>query len=113
MLIYELPRLCNGILTAGNGAQKPQDFNQLLFIGMFVMIGFSFYLIIMRPYKKEQSEKKRLLENLKKGDKVVTIGGIHGVVVEIEEADNSLVLEVAKNVRMKFLRGAISTVIKE
>jgi preprotein translocase subunit YajC len=113
MLLYELPRVCHGILTAGNGGQKPQDPTQFYFIIMFVLIGFSFYFIIMRPYKKEQSDRKRLLDDLKKGDKVVTIGGIHGVVVEMEEGDSAVVLEVAKNVRMKFLRSAISTIVKQ
>jgi preprotein translocase subunit YajC len=113
MLLYEVPQVCHGILTAGNGGQKSQDPTQFYFIIMFVLIGFSFYFIIMRPYKKEQADKKQLLENLKKGDKVVTIGGIHGVVVDLEEEDNSVVIEVAKNVRMKFLRGAISTVVKQ
>lgn len=113
MLLSELPLICQGILTAGNGGQKPQDPTQFYFIIMFVLIGFSFYFIIMRPHKKEQAERKRLLGDLKKGDKIVTIGGIHGVVLEIEDGDNSVVLEVAKNVRMKLLRSAISTVVKQ
>ena len=113
MDLFELSRTFQGILTAGNGGKKTQDPTQFYFIIMFVLIGFSFYFIIMRPYKKEQSERKRLLSDLKKGDKVVTIGGIHGTVLEMEDGDNAIVLEVAKNVRMKFLRSAISTVVRQ
>ena len=112
METYRLVPLIQGVLTAGNGAKKPQDPTVMVwYILMFFFIGIAFYFIMVRPQKKEQSDRNKTLAQLKKGDKVVTIGGIHGIIVEIEDSGNTVILEVAKNVRIKFLRSAISTVV--
>lgn len=109
---YCLLPLIQGVLTAGNGAKKPADPTiTLWYIGMFLCIGVAFYLIMVRPVKKEQADRNKLLTQLKKGDKVVTIGGIHGTIAEIEGTGDTVILEVAKNIRIKFLRSAISTVV--
>ena len=106
-----LDAICRGLLKAGNGANQGSPGNQgTMMIIMFVLIGLSFYFIILRPQKKEQHERKRMLDNIKKGDKVVSIGGIHGTVVEVQEQKDVILVEVAKNVRLKFLRSAISTI---
>ncbi len=106
-----LVSMFQGILTAGSGGKPPQDSTtMMLYILMFLFIGMAFYFIMIRPAKKEQSERTKTLASMKKGDKVVTIGGIHGTIAEMEE-DNTVILEVAKNVRIKFLRSAISTVV--
>ena len=108
---YRLIPLFQGVLTAGNGAKKPSDPTVMYYyIIMFFFIGLAFYFIMVRPSKKEQGDRSKLLSQLKKGDKVITIGGIHGVVAEISESGDTVILEVAKNIRMKFLRTAISSV---
>ncbi len=99
-----------GILTAGPAGKGGQGSPMSTVLLMFALIAFSFYFIILRPQKKEQAERKRLLDNLKKGDKVVSIGGIYGTVVEMDKDGDSVVVEVAKNVRLKMLRSAISTI---
>jgi len=102
--------MIRGILTAGPKGGSGQDNPMMTFFMMLLLIGFSFYFIILRPQKKEQSERKRLLGNLKKGDKIVTIGGLHGTVIELDKLGDTVVVEVAKGVKIKFLRTAISTV---
>ena len=77
---------------------------------MFAVIIAIFYFMIMRPQQKRQKERQKLLESMKKGDKVVTAGGIHGTIVGIE--DKTLLLQIADNVKVKVERSSISVVNK-
>ena len=80
---------------------------------MFALIALSFYIIYLRPMKKEQAARKRLLDDMKKGDNVVSIGGIHGTIVEVDKEGDTVTVEVAKNVRIKFLKSAVSTIVNK
>lgn len=75
---------------------------------MFSLIILIFYFLILRPQQKRQKERAKLLESLQKGDKVVTIGGMHGTVIGIEE--KTVLVQVAENVKLKFERSAVSSV---
>ncbi len=74
----------------------------------FVLIILIFYFLIIRPQKKRDKEAKAMIDSLKKGDKVVTIGGIHGTVVAVK--DNTVVVKVDDSARIEFSKSAISTV---
>ena len=78
---------------------------------MFVAIIAIFYFLIIRPQKKRDKETKAMLDAMKKGDKVITIGGIHGTVVTVKE--QTVVIKVDDNTRMEFTKSAISTVVKK
>ena len=67
-----------------------------------------FYLLILRPQRKKQQETQKMLSALKKGDRIVTIGGIHGIIQSIKE--NTVIVKVDENTKLEFNRGAISTV---
>lgn len=75
----------------------------------FVLIIAIFYFLILRPQQKKQKDRQKLLESVKKGDKVVTAGGIYGTVDGIE--DNALLVKIAEGVKVKMDRSAISTII--
>jgi len=77
---------------------------------MFAAIFAIFYFMIIRPQQKRQKEKEKMLNALKKGDKIMTSGGIHGVVAGMDE--KTVLIEVAKDVKIKFERSAITTVIE-
>jgi preprotein translocase subunit YajC len=77
----------------------------------FALIIGIFYFLIIRPQNKKQKETQRMLSALKKGDKVVTIGGIHGVIQSVKES--SVVLKVDENTKMELSRSAISSVVAE
>lgn len=94
-------------------AQQESAQNPSMFILMIAAIALAFYFIIIRPQKREQQQRKVMLESVKKGDKVVTIGGIHGVVVEVDDNASVVTIEVAKNVRMNFTKSAVSTITKK
>ncbi len=77
----------------------------------FVMLGLMFvvfYFFMIRPQKKKEREAKNLRESVKKGDQVVTIGGVHGVVAKVYE--QTVVLEI-QGAKIEFSKAAISTVV--
>jgi preprotein translocase subunit YajC len=78
---------------------------------MFTLIIAIFYFMILRPQQKRQKERQKMLDAVKKGDKVVTSGGMHGTIAGIDE--KTVLLQVADNVKMKFDRSAVAAVIRE
>ncbi len=74
----------------------------------FVLIILIFYFLIIRPQKKRDKEAKAMIDAMKKGDKVVTIGGIHGTIVAVRE--QTVVVKVDDSARIEFSKSAISTV---
>ena len=76
---------------------------------MFGAIFAIFYFMIIRPQQKRAKERDKLLSNLEKGDKVVTNGGIHGIIAGLE--DKTALLQVSDNVKLKIDRSAITTVL--
>ena len=73
---------------------------------MLVMILVVFYFFMIRPQMKKQKELKKFRENLKVGDKVVTIGGIHGKILEISE---STILVNSEGSKIRFEKSAIAS----
>ena len=67
-----------------------------------------FYFLILRPQRRKQQETQKMLAALRKGDRIVTIGGIHGVIQGIRE--NSVIVKVDENTKLEFSRSAISNV---
>lgn len=74
----------------------------------FLLIIVIFYFFLIRPQNKKQKETQKMLDALKKGDKVITIGGIHGTVSSVK--DNTVVVKVDENCKLEFNRTAISSV---
>lgn len=75
----------------------------------FVLMFVIFYFLLIRPQQKRQKARNMLLSNLKKGDKVVTVGGMHGKIVEL--TDDTVVLLVNDATRLTFNRSAIDSVV--
>jgi len=67
-----------------------------------------FYFLILRPQNKKQKDTQKMLAALKKGDRVVTIGGIHGVIQSVKES--TVIVKVDDNVKLELSRSAISSV---
>jgi len=70
-----------------------------------------FYFLILRPQKKKQKETQNMLSALKKGDRVVTVGGIHGIIQSVKET--TVIIKVDESVKLEFNRGAVSTVVSQ
>lgn len=77
-------------------------------IPLVIMFGI-FYFLLIRPQQKKAKEHKALLDALKKGDQVVTAGGMHGKVTAVE--DTVVTLEVANGVNIKFNKAHVAAVI--
>ena len=74
----------------------------------FLLIIVIFYFFLIRPQNKKQKETQKMLDALKKGDKVITIGGIHGTVSSVKE--NTVIVKVDDDCKLEFNRTAISSV---
>lgn len=72
----------------------------------FILIFAVFYFIVILPAKRQQKKKEAMIAALKKGDRVVTSGGIYGTVAAVE--DQSLLLKVAENTKIRVSRSAIA-----
>jgi preprotein translocase subunit YajC len=82
------------------------------FISTIIMFGaifLIFYFMIIRPQQKRAKEREKLLSNLQKGDKIVTNGGLHGTIAGLDE--KTALIQVSDNVKLKFERSAITTVV--
>ena len=79
----------------------------LLWVAIFVV----FYFMMIRPQQLQQRRYREMLGRLKKGDRVLTRGGLYGVVVEIK--DNQVMLELAQNVRVRAERSAVQSVVNK
>ena len=82
-------------------------FSTVIMFGLIILI---FYFMILRPQQKKQKERQHLLESIQKGDKVVTIGGLHGTVVGLEE--KTVLVQVADTLKLKFEKSAISSITR-
>ncbi len=78
---------------------------------MFGAIFAIFYFMIIRPQQKRAKEREALLNAVKKGDKVITNGGLHGVVAGLE--DKTVLLDLGNNIKVKIERSAITSVVSE
>jgi preprotein translocase subunit YajC len=91
-----------------NGGSPPGPASFITSLLPFAAIIAIFYFLIIRPQNKKQKETQRMLNALKKGDKVVTIGGIRGTIQSTKE--HTVILKVDENVKLEFNRSAISSV---
>jgi len=87
----------------------PSILDQVLqMLPMFVMIVVIFYFVIYRPQKQQREKHKTMLSDLKKGDKVVTTGGIWGTVTNLGK--ETVTLQVAENAKIKVVRDHIARI---
>ncbi len=90
--------------TAGQGQQS--------LLGMlipFILVFAIFYLIVILPARKKQKQHQRMIENLKPGDKIITAGGIYGVVTGLRE--DKLEIRIAPNVKIEITKGSVAAVV--
>lgn len=74
----------------------------------FGLVFVIFYFLIIRPQNKKQKEAKRMIEAVKKGDRVVTAGGVHATVYTVK--DKTVILKVDENTKIEFSKSAIASV---
>jgi preprotein translocase subunit YajC len=82
--------------------------NLLYTLAPFILMFAIFYFLLIRPQQKKQKQRGSMLNALKKGDKVVTIGGLHGTIAEI--SDDTVLLKVNDVTKLTFDRSSINNV---
>jgi preprotein translocase subunit YajC len=76
-----------------------------------ILIGVVFYFFILRPQLKKTKQAKQFRESLKKGDKIITIGGLHGKIVET--AETTFLIETEGGVKLRFEKSAVSSSVTD
>lgn len=84
-------------------AQQGSGWTSMIFMVAIVVV---FYFFMIRPQQKKAKDQKKFVEEVNKGDQIVTVGGMHGRIAEVE--NDTFILEVEKGGRIKFSKSAIS-----
>jgi preprotein translocase subunit YajC len=92
---------------AAGGGGGTQLVTMLVTFGLIIVV---FYFLVIRPQNKKQKDAKKMLQSITKGDRVVTIGGLHGSVESVKE--DAVVLKVDDNVKLKFSKSAVAQVLE-
>lgn len=90
---------------------SPELMNMLMSYGPIVAMIVIFYFMLYKPQKKEQQRRKEMLDNLKKGNRVMTVGGIYGEITTIRE--NTVMLKIAEKVEIEISRASINANISQ
>jgi preprotein translocase subunit YajC len=92
----------------GNGAQGGgSQWLSLLPILLMILI---FYFLLIRPQQKKEKERKAMISSIKKGDKVLTIGGIYGIVSDFK-GDDIVIVKIGEGTKVEFTRSAVQSKI--
>lgn len=78
------------------------------FLIPFILIFVVFYFLLIRPQQKKQRAHQAMLNSLSKGDKVFTVGGLHGTIVGMKDDDSIVVLKIAENVKVEVSKSYIA-----
>jgi preprotein translocase subunit YajC len=92
-----------GLLLQASSPAPGGQYGTFILIGGFIVI---FYFFMIRPQQKKQKEQKKFIDEIKKGDQVVTMGGIHGKVAGIE--GDTISLEVDRSTKIKVEKSSVS-----
>ncbi len=96
------------LYAAGQAAHQP---NPIASFVPIILIFVVFYFLLIRPQQKRAKQHKEMIQNLKKGDEIITSGGLYGKIVGI--TDEFLTIEVAENVKVKVARSYVSMKLGE
>ena len=105
-----LPLLLGQLQTSGaaeSGGGGGQLITMLVTFGLIIVV---FYFLVIRPQNRKQKAAKKMLENIRRGDRVLTVGGLHGFVDSVNE--DSVIIKVDENVKIKFSKSAVSQILE-
>ncbi len=91
------------------GASPGGEANPLAMFLPLVLIFIVFYFFIIRPQKKKEDVRKKMIEAVQKGNRVITIGGVHGTVTQVDET--SVLIQVDSATKLRVEKSALSSVV--
>jgi preprotein translocase subunit YajC len=105
--------LCNSlaVFAQDKAAAKPGSQSFMPTLLMMAVIFAIIYFLMILPQKKKQKETQSMLNNMKKGDKIVTLGGMLGTVGNVK--DNTVMVKIAENTVVEFRKSAIGAVLND
>ena len=109
--VFDFFPILLGMPQGGGGASSGGSGQLVTTVITFGLVILIFYFLIIRPQSKRQKDSKRMIAELKKGDKVVTAGGIRGTVQTVR--DDTVVLKVADGIKLEFSKSAVSSVVSQ
>jgi preprotein translocase subunit YajC len=80
----------------------------IILVAMFVLL----WALLIRPQRAKQQRQQQMLAQIEPGDEILTVGGIYGIVVEVEEDEDDLVVEIADGIHVRAARRAVAAVVK-
>jgi len=96
--------LLNLLMMGGTGPQsKGSPYSSIIFLVLIIAV---FYFFMIRPQSKRAKEERKFREGLQKGDRVITAGGIHGKIVEVQ--DTAVIIEVLDQTRLKVEKSSLT-----
>lgn len=101
------------LLMGASGTGGGQGGNPILGFLPLILIVFVMYFLMIRPQAKRQKEHKAMVQQLQKGDKILTSGGIVGTVAGIKEKESLLIVKIADNVKVELSRNSVAQVFKK
>lgn len=93
------------LALGGSGAGNNSFLSMIIMMGVIFAI---FYFLVFRPRQKQQSQHEKMIENLEKGDRVITVGGLHGQISSL--SDDTVKINVAKDFKITVSRNKIASV---
>jgi preprotein translocase subunit YajC len=103
-LLLGQPQTSGAAESGGGGGQL---ITMLVTFGLIIVV---FYFLVIRPQNRKQKAAKKMLENIRRGDRVLTVGGLHGFVDSVKE--DSVIIKVDENVKIKFSKSAVSQILE-
>ena len=106
----EQPVILSLVLLAG-GAGGGQAANPWGMLWPILAIFAVMYFLIFRPQMKKQKQQKQMIETVKKGDKIVTVGGIFGTIAGVKEKEGTLLVKISDNTKIELVRTSVAKVL--
>jgi len=94
----------------GTGGREGGGGSLIASLMPLALIFLIMYMLIIRPQQKKQREHQRMIDSVKKGDKIVTNGGVHGTIMGVKEREQTLIVKIAENVKIEVSRSAVARV---
>lgn len=104
-------QIFNLAMASQPAAQGQQQQSPVYFWGVMIIMMIIFYMLMIRPQQRKEKERRKMLENIKTGDKVVFSGGIIGIVSNLKE--NVFVIKIADKVKIEVGRNAVTQVLEK
>ena len=97
------------LAMAGGAGQKQQS--PLMLVGWLVIMVGLFYFMMIRPQQRKEKDRKRLISNIKSGDRVIFGGGLIGIITNVKE--RLFVIKIADNMKVEVVKGSVTRVVQK